>query len=47
MPPMLFTALMGLIFNLFFSGLVPERLQFPVAKLDAAIVHVEGKHLSN
>ena len=26
MPPMLFTALLGLIFNLFFAGLVPQQV---------------------
>ena len=37
MPPMLFTALIGLIFNLFFSGLLPAQSQAGAFKLKAAI----------
>ncbi|MET3898232.1 hypothetical protein ABIB57_002181 [Devosia sp. UYZn731] len=37
MPPMLFTALIGLIFNLFFAGVVPEQSQAGAFKLKAAI----------
>jgi hypothetical protein len=37
MPPMLFTALIGLVFNLFFSGLLPAQSQAGAFKLKAAI----------
>jgi hypothetical protein len=37
MPPMLFTALIGLVFNLFFSGLLPQQHQVGAFKLKAAI----------
>ncbi|MGV8953360.1 MAG: hypothetical protein ACOH2M_19850 [Cypionkella sp.] len=37
MPPMLFTALVGLIFNLFFAGLLPAQHQAGAFKLKAAI----------
>lgn len=37
MPPMLFTALIGLVFNLFFSGLLPEPQQAGAFKLKAAV----------
>ncbi|MDB5529661.1 MAG: hypothetical protein JWR51_2764 [Devosia sp.] len=37
MPPMLFTALIGLIFNLFFAGVLPEQSQAGAFKLKTAI----------
>jgi hypothetical protein len=37
MPPMLFTALIGLIFNLFFAGMLPEQPQAGAFKVKAAI----------
>ena len=36
MPPMLFTALVGFIFNLFFAGVLPEQHQVGAFKLKAA-----------
>lgn len=36
MPPMLFTALVGLIFNLFFAGVLPEQHQAGAFKIKAA-----------
>ena len=45
MPPMLFTALVGLIFNLLMPGLLPERLQF-AARLEAKAMHAEARDLA-
>ena len=46
MPPMLFTALVGLIFNLLMPGLLPERLQF-AATAESAIVVTKDKSASH
>ena len=37
MPPMLFMALVGFVFNLFFAGVVPERHQAGAFKMKADI----------
>lgn len=36
MPPMLFTALVGILFNLFFAGVTPTH-HAGLTKLDAAV----------
>lgn len=37
MPPMLFTALVGMLFNLFFAGVLPTHHTAALTKIDSAV----------
>jgi hypothetical protein len=42
MPPMMFTSLVGLLFNLLFAGVLPAEINLGVNKLDGARVAISA-----